>query len=301
MIRGRLPAEEGALLMAALQAGRDQLRSAASDARRPGGIARLGGATRLRQLDLGNEPVRGDADGGRTREVARAVQPRRAALDGRHPARVRRRGTERRRALPGRRARRHRGPCPAPRTRRRPRSAGSSTARCSTRRLPGRLACDAGVVSILQRGGRPLSVGRKTRSVPPALRRALANRDQGCCFPGCAQTRFLHAHHIEHWARGGQTELANLVQLCAYHHRLIHEGGYRLTRGPNQTLIFTASRRPPDTRCPRPQRGHPWAATCRQPPARTGPHLRHDKTRVGRQSPGPGTRDRRPSYGPIRG
>ncbi len=57
-------------------------------------------------------------------------------------------------------------------------------------------------------------------------------------FPGCGQTRFLHAHHIEHWARGGQTELANLVQLCAYHHRLIHEGGYGLTRDRDQTLIF---------------------------------------------------------------
>jgi Domain of unknown function (DUF222)/HNH endonuclease len=120
-----------------------------------------------------------------------------------------------------------------------------------------RLACDAGVVSILERGGRPLSVGRKTRSVPPALRRALASRDHGCRFPGCAQTRFLHAHHIEHWARGGQTELANLVQLCAYHHRLIHEGGYGLTRGRDQTLTFRRPDGRPIPPAPAPSAGSP--------------------------------------------
>jgi HNH endonuclease len=113
------------------------------------------------------------------------------------------------------------------------------------------------VVSILERGGRPLSVGRKTRSVPPALRRALASRDHGCRFPGCGQTRFLHAHHIEHWARGGQTELANLVQLCAYHHRLIHEGGYGLTRGRDQTLIFRRPDGRPIPPAPAPTAGRP--------------------------------------------
>jgi hypothetical protein len=93
-----------------------------------------------------------------------------------------------------------------------------------------RLACDASVVRILERDGRPLSVGRRSRSVPPALRRALQSRDHCCRFPGCTQRRFLHAHHIEHWAHGGPTELANLVQLCRFHHRLVHEGGYTLER-----------------------------------------------------------------------
>jgi Domain of unknown function (DUF222)/HNH endonuclease len=101
-----------------------------------------------------------------------------------------------------------------------------------------RLACDASVVRILERDGRPLSVGRKTRSVPPSLRRALQSRDRICRFPGCCQRRFLHAHHIDHWARGGRTELANLVQLCAYHHRLVHEGGYGLERRPGGALRF---------------------------------------------------------------
>jgi len=91
-----------------------------------------------------------------------------------------------------------------------------------------RVGCDAAVVRVVERDGRPLSVGRRTRTVPPALRRALRSRDGGCRFPGCTHERFLHAHHIQHWARGGPTALENLVQLCSYHHRLVHEGGFRV-------------------------------------------------------------------------
>ena len=91
-----------------------------------------------------------------------------------------------------------------------------------------RLGCDAGVVPIIERDGRPLTVGRRTRAIPPALRRALRSRDDGCRFPGCNHGRFMHAHHIQHWARGGPTTLENLVQLCSYHHRLVHEGGFQV-------------------------------------------------------------------------
>jgi hypothetical protein len=101
-----------------------------------------------------------------------------------------------------------------------------------------RLACDASIVRIVERDGRPLSVGRKTRSVPPSLRRALRTRDGACRFPGCGQRRFLHAHHIDHWARGGRTDLSNLVHLCAHHHRLVHEGGYRIERRARGELCF---------------------------------------------------------------
>jgi Domain of unknown function (DUF222)/HNH endonuclease len=88
-----------------------------------------------------------------------------------------------------------------------------------------RLACDASVVDILEnRDGEPLNVGRKTRSIPPALRRALNARDRGCRFPGCSNARYVDAHHIEHWAKGGETKLSNLVQLCRFHHRQVHEG-----------------------------------------------------------------------------
>jgi Domain of unknown function (DUF222) len=115
-----------------------------------------------------------------------------------------------------------------------------------------RLACDAAIVPLLERGGRPLSVGRKTRSVPPALRRALASRDRGCRFPGCTNHCTVDAHHIEHWASGGPTSLDNLVQVCRHHHRLLHEGGYTVTktrsgfvfRRPDGSEIRAVPRRP---------------------------------------------------------
>jgi len=81
-----------------------------------------------------------------------------------------------------------------------------------------------------------LSVGRRTRTIPPALRRALEIRDRGCRFPGCG-LRFTDAHHLRHWADGGDTSLSNCVLLCRFHHRLVHEGGWRVqwrggARGP---------------------------------------------------------------------
>jgi len=89
-----------------------------------------------------------------------------------------------------------------------------------------RLTCDASLIRIVENErGEPLAVGRKTRSIPPAIRRALNARDPGCCFPGCTYQRYLDAHHIEHWAAGGETKLKNLVHLCRTHHRLVHEGG----------------------------------------------------------------------------
>ncbi|HXC08131.1 MAG TPA: DUF222 domain-containing protein [Steroidobacteraceae bacterium] len=88
-----------------------------------------------------------------------------------------------------------------------------------------RLSCDASLISVLENEqGEPLDVGRKTRSIPPAIRRALNTRDAGCCFPGCTHQRYVDAHHIEHWADGGDTNLSNLVTLCRLHHRLVHEG-----------------------------------------------------------------------------
>ena len=88
-----------------------------------------------------------------------------------------------------------------------------------------RLACDASLLTVLESElGEPLDVGRKTRSIPPAIRRALNTRDGGCRFPGCTHQRYVDAHHIEHWADGGETKLSNLVTLCRLHHRLVHEG-----------------------------------------------------------------------------
>ena len=95
-----------------------------------------------------------------------------------------------------------------------------------------RVACDAGVV-VLSHGadGEVLDVGRRTRTVPSALRRALQSRDHGQCqFPGC-DSRHCDAHHVEHWADGGETRLQNLVSLCRFHHRAVHEAGFRVVAG----------------------------------------------------------------------
>ena len=91
-----------------------------------------------------------------------------------------------------------------------------------------RLACDAAVVTLgHDPEGRVLSVGRRTRTISPALRRALEARDTGCRFPGCG-LRFTDAHHVRHWADGGETSLENLVLLCSHHHRLVHEEGWKV-------------------------------------------------------------------------
>ena len=95
-----------------------------------------------------------------------------------------------------------------------------------------RVGCDAGVV-VLSHGvdGKVLDVGRRTRTVPSALRRALHSRDRGQCqFPGC-ESRRCDAHHVEHWADGGATRLQNLVLACRFHHRALHEGGSRVVPG----------------------------------------------------------------------
>jgi hypothetical protein len=103
-----------------------------------------------------------------------------------------------------------------------------------------RLACDCSIVAMLDDpDGNPLNVGRRTRSIPPALRRALRARDEGCRFPGCTRRRFTDGHHIHHWVNGGETKLDNLVSLCRRHHRLVHEGGWGVVRRDDGTLAFT--------------------------------------------------------------
>ena len=91
-----------------------------------------------------------------------------------------------------------------------------------------RLACDAEVVRIARGGdGSVLDVGRRQRSVGWRLRKALEARDGGCRFPGCGSWLRTHAHHITPWAQGGETAMKNLVLLCPFHHRTVHEGGWR--------------------------------------------------------------------------
>jgi hypothetical protein len=85
--------------------------------------------------------------------------------------------------------------------------------------------------------GRLVEVRARTRTIPPALRRALQHRDRGCRFPGCG-VRFGQGHHIRHWARGGPTTLSNLATLCRRHHRAVHEEGYAVERLPDGELEF---------------------------------------------------------------
>ena len=101
-----------------------------------------------------------------------------------------------------------------------------------------RLACDCAVVRVTHApDGSVLHVGRKTRSIPPALRRALEVRDGGCRFPGCGM-RFTDGHHVAHWADGGPTSLANCLLLCRFHHRLVHEGGWRMGWWGKERPVF---------------------------------------------------------------
>jgi hypothetical protein len=114
---------------------------------------------------------------------------------------------------------------------------GGSTIAAETAR---RVCCDAGLVHWLDdASGEPLSIGRKSRSIPPAIRRALQRGQGGCRFPGCTHDRFVDAHHIVHWADGGETSMENLVLLCRRHHRLVHEGEFGIRRSINGAMVFS--------------------------------------------------------------
>lgn len=102
-----------------------------------------------------------------------------------------------------------------------------------------RLCCDASLVPVLEdASGNVLNVGRKTRAIPPSIRRALHIRDHGCRFPGCCESRFVDAHHVQHWCDGGETRRDNLVLLCRHHHRLLHQDGYEIIKRGEQQFEF---------------------------------------------------------------
>jgi Domain of unknown function (DUF222)/HNH endonuclease len=217
LLRARLPAEDGAVFVRALEAARDSLRErrrgeqqtnddpiAAAAGRQwsqPPGPTSAEALTALAEAALTAEPR--ERTGGERVQVTVHIDAGALADDAKG-----RSGVEN-------------GPALSPETAR-------------------RLGCDSSLVRIIERDGKPLSVGRRTRTIPPALRRALKTRDRCCQFPGCDNDRFVDAHHIEHWAHGGATELSNLILLCRYHHRLLHEGGARVERSADGALKFFA-------------------------------------------------------------
>jgi hypothetical protein len=232
VLRGRLPAEEGALLLAALEQARDALFR--TDTAREGqrdDEYQVGDAVAPRPDEVQPSPERAVSNADALLALAAPTAPLKPAPVVVHvdlPTLI---GTDG--GTVG--ALEDGTPIPAETVR--------------------RLCCDAALVPMAEHAGRFTSVGRRTRAVPPAIRRSLERRDRGCRFPGCTQTRHVDAHHIEHWANGGETSVDNLVLLCRHHHRLVHEEGYRLERGRDDRLVF---RRPDGRRLravPRPRRG----------------------------------------------
>jgi hypothetical protein len=114
--------------------------------------------------------------------------------------------------------------------------------RTMSARVLRRLACQAGIRLVAEGPEGPLDAGRRRREPSVAQRRALLARDRSCRFPGCGATRHLHAHHVVHWADGGPTDLRNLVTICAFHHRFVHERGWQVTPAASGTFRFA----PPD-------------------------------------------------------
>lgn len=105
-----------------------------------------------------------------------------------------------------------------------------------------RLSCDASLVTVLEDdAGKVLNVGRKTRVVPEHIRRALRERDGVCQYPGCQESEYVDAHHIQHWAEGGETRLDNLVTLCRFHHRQLHRGCFDVRLNGDSAEILDGS------------------------------------------------------------
>ena len=102
-----------------------------------------------------------------------------------------------------------------------------------------RLACDCVVETVITDGHQTIGVGRNSRTVPGWLRRLVHHRDGGTCvFSGCDNSNWLQVHHIVHWSQGGPTDLDNLILLCGFHHRYLHEHGWHITTNKNNQFVF---------------------------------------------------------------
>jgi hypothetical protein len=129
------------------------------------------------------------------------------------------------------------------------------------------LICDATFEAWFERDGHVIGSGRATRQLNRRLRRALEHRDRCCVVPGCGATRGLHAHHIRHWEDGGVTELANLVLVCPYHHRMHHRSGITITGTAHDLTVTDNEGRPlgPGSLARPPNRPPPAVPPCPGP------------------------------------
>jgi hypothetical protein len=103
-----------------------------------------------------------------------------------------------------------------------------------------RLACDSVVKTIIESDQVAVGIGRRVRIVSPALRKVLIARDRHCRFPGCNRKRFADMHHIRHWADGGPTTKDNLVMLCRFHHKLVHDKRFQVIADPKEGFRFVS-------------------------------------------------------------
>ena len=102
-----------------------------------------------------------------------------------------------------------------------------------------RLACDARIQLVVEDPvDGVIGIGRTSRTIPQWLARIVRARDGGCRFPQCERTLWLQVHHLKHWADGGPTDLDNLITLCGFHHRLIHNDGWRIEGNPGGAITW---------------------------------------------------------------
>ena len=107
--------------------------------------------------------------------------------------------------------------------------------------LAKQLSCDASITTVLEDDkGNVLNIGRRSRTIPSTIQNALKLRDKSCRVPGCCNTNYLDAHHIKHWANGGETSLDNLVMLCRHHHRELHKNAFSIAANNDELVFITA-------------------------------------------------------------
>ena len=206
VIKGRFPAEQGALVIKALEMAMEKSFSENKNSDESISARRADAMVEVAETYMNSEPVP-NATADRYQVIVHVSAD--AAADQASPAHA-------------------------------PRIEGGPNVSAETSR---RIACDCSLLRVDEdENGEPLSIGRKTRSIPPAIRRALKLRDRGCRFPGCTHDRFVDGHHIVHWADGGETSLDNLVLLCRHHHHLVHEGGFTCEESEDGAIVFRDSR-----------------------------------------------------------